>query len=127
MQIHVEFSAEVGGLESGFALAKAQTQALQREIAALAREMVKTGADADAALGQKLNSLGTALSNAKAHMSELSAEMRNHATAALEAGSALDKFGEFARRGLEVGLGLAGISFGAEAIKSLVESVTEGA
>ena len=121
--VYVSFEAQVDGLESGFALAKAQTQALQREMQQLAREMVKAGADADAALGQKLSDLGAALSGAKSHMSELSAEMKSHAAAALEAGSALDKFGEFARRGLE----LAGIGIGAEAFKSLVKSVTDGA
>ena len=67
--------------------------------------------------------LGAALSGAKTHMAELSAEMHGHAEAALEAGSALDRLGEFARRGLE----LAGITIGAEAFKSLVESATDAA
>ena len=54
----VAFGAETDELEGAFALAKAQSQSLQRELAALAREITKTGQDADAALGQKLNDLG---------------------------------------------------------------------
>ena len=119
----VSFGAQTDDLESGFALAKAQTQALQREMQQLAKEMVKAGADADAALGAKLNSLGSALAEAKARTSELSAELHTHATSALEAGSAIDKLGEFARRGLE----FAGVTLGVDAFKEWIASTIEAA
>src|SRR5271163_1915761 len=103
--VAVVFSADTGELEASFAMARASTQGLTREINSLAREMRSTGASADGELGQKLNSLANELAGAKGHMAELSAEMRGHAVAAAEAGGAVERLGqlgELAKRGLEL-------------------------
>jgi hypothetical protein len=70
--VYVSFGADTGELEGAFQLAKAQANSLQRELGALAREMVKTGQEADAALGQKLTSLGSQLSGAKGRSGAIS-------------------------------------------------------
>lgn len=67
--VYVSFGADTGGLEAGVALAKAEVTAMTRELTALAREMVKTGASADSELGQKLRALGGELAEAKEQVS----------------------------------------------------------
>lgn len=49
--VYVKFQADTGELEGAFALARAQTQAWQREMAATAREITRTGATMDLSLG----------------------------------------------------------------------------
>ena len=56
--LFVVFGADTGGLTSAMALAKAEVAAMTRELGAMAREMVKTGAVADSALATHLRAVG---------------------------------------------------------------------
>src|SRR5271165_1110586 len=109
--VFVSFGADTGGLEAGFARAKAESKLLANEIANLAAEMVKAGASADSDLGQHLNQLGAQLADVKSHMGELSAEMRKHTQEASLVGEALGRM----REGFAAIAEIAGIAFTAEA------------
>ena len=74
--IYVSFGADTAELEFAFALAKAETNALAREMASLAREMQATGAAMDSELGARLNATAQKLAIAKGEVSSLKAEMR---------------------------------------------------
>ena len=55
--VYVSFGADTGELEGVFTLARAEAQNFQRQMAAVAREMAKTGMSADSELGKHLNEL----------------------------------------------------------------------
>lgn len=97
--VYISFAADTGPLEASFSLARAQSQALSRELNALGRQMQSVGASADGELGQRLNALGSQLAQAKGHMAELSAEMRAQRSAssgvAEEVGGLLARFRQF--------------------------------
>ena len=98
--VYVSFGADTGELEGAFTLARAEAQNFQRQMAAVAREMAKTGMSADSELGKHLNELAAQF-RAKSHMAEFSAEMRKHTQAATEAGVSLEQLGdlgEYAKR-----------------------------
>jgi hypothetical protein len=80
--VYVTFGADTGPLEAAFALAKAETNALSREMRDLAAEMAKAGAGMDSELGQRLNAVGAQMAAAKANMGALRAEMSGGAAAA---------------------------------------------
>jgi hypothetical protein len=67
--VFVQFGCDLGGLESGLAIAKAQVTAMTRQLNVMAREMQATGAAADSELGQKLSALGGKLAEAKEQVS----------------------------------------------------------
>lgn len=52
--VYVTFGGNTAGLEASVAAARATVNKFTRELASLSREVVKTGADAESELGQKL-------------------------------------------------------------------------
>ncbi len=125
-EAYVTFGADTGELEGAFALARAQAQSFQRQMAAVAREMAQTGQSADSELGKHLSELSAQFAAAKGHAAEFAAELRQHTKAVEEAGVSLERLGdlgEYAKRGLE----LAGITLGVDAFKEWVGSTTEAA
>lgn len=84
--IYVSFGADTAGLEASLASAKASVSALARELGTLAREQVKTGADAESALGQHMLAVARELDEAKRASSELKEKLGEGAEGGFLAG-----------------------------------------
>jgi hypothetical protein len=74
-EVYVTFGGDTGALEASLASAKASVSAFTRELGQLAREQVKTGADAESALGQRMLEAAKHLDEAKEHVHGLKEEM----------------------------------------------------
>ena len=121
--IYVSFGAETGGLESAFALSKAQAASFGREVANMAREIVRAGDSADAALVQKLGAVSAELSEAKNRAKEFSDQLREQAAAGKEGLLSLENLHE----GFEKLLEIAGITVGIDAFKEWISGASEAA
>ena len=69
--IYVSFGAETGALEAAIQRAKTQLKSFTTDAVATLREMAKSGADMDSALGAKLKDLGASATAARAKIAEL--------------------------------------------------------
>ena len=121
--IYVSFGAETGGLELAFALSKAQAASFGREVANMAREIVRAGDSADAALVQKLGAVSAELSEAKNRAKEFSDQLREQAAAGKEGLLSLENLHE----GFEKLLEIAGITVGIDAFKEWISGASEAA
>ena len=73
--VYVSFGAETDELEAAFAVAKAETAALAKEMRTLAAEMAASGAAMDSELGEQLLATAAKMSAAKAEMASLKGEL----------------------------------------------------
>ncbi len=73
--IYVTFGGDTAALEASLASAKASVNSFARELAALSREQIATGASADSELGQKMLAVAAQLTQAKGAVSGLKGEL----------------------------------------------------
>ncbi len=136
--VYISFGADTGELEAAMAKANAEVKALGRELASLAGEARKAGADADSELGQKLSATAEALAGAKSHVRDLKEEMRDLEKEARKGGEAQTVFDGLReaisgalrpigslKSGLAEVAEVAAAAFAADEIKEFVEHMAE--
>ena len=119
-----------GELESAFALAKAESNSLARELNSLARQMQSAGAAANSDLGRHLSQVASGLAEAKGRVTEASVALREHSSVLKEAGEGFASFGERidgVKEGLLRFAEIAGVAFTLEGIKEWIASTLEAA
>jgi GH24 family phage-related lysozyme (muramidase) len=90
--VYISFGADTGELEAAMAKANAEVKALARELAQLAGEARKAGADADSEFGQRIAATAESLAAAKGQMRDLKEEMRDLENEARRGGEAQNVF-----------------------------------
>ena len=118
--IYVSFGGDTAGLESSLASAKASVAAFSRELARLAREQVKTGADAESALGQKMLAVAAKLDEAKRASFGLKDQLSALSGPGAGAGAALEATGGHA---IHAG---AGLGFYTWELRALADEAASG-
>lgn len=125
--IYVTFGGDTAGLEASLASAKASVNYFARELAALSRAQIATGASADSELGQKMLAVAAQLTQAKGVAAGLKGELGGLGKEASggvgEATLSIGSLGDSLRHMAE----LAGIAFSVEALKDWIAETAEAA
>ena len=128
--LFISFGADTSGLEAAMASSKASVNAFTRELAALAREQIETGAAADSALGQKMVETARKLDQARNAAHELTQGQQNLGGSAEHLGGVVDTLKqrfEGVVSTLKQLAALAGVAFTANAFKDWIVTNTDAA
>jgi len=125
--IYVSFGGDTAGLEASLALAKAETNAVAREMRALAAEMAAAGSSADAQLVEKMRKVGAELSSARAQAREFAAALSEMSGSSSTAAGGVDHATQaIARSGSAAHGAGAGIGFYAREAHAMMDEFLSG-